>query len=223
MKHLLVIIMSLMATIGLAQQLPTLKPLTKVLTEQVSLANPYVGVAKLAYNLDPDRSLENNLIFSAGAQIVPIRGERFAIPILGVGGLGSSDILNPNSGLNIGVFPYYYALKQENLQVVLHVGANYKTIVEGVGADETAPQQLKFLGGAEIIYAKDADSLPFTFSVSPTYLYHTDDATGNTAAIELTAVVPIAEGLGLLAEGFAPLGDKFKGLGQFRFAVITTF
>ena len=141
-------------TVGLsAQRLPTLKPLDLARTEQISLANPYIGVAKLSYNLDPDRPLNDNLIFSVGAQITPIKGDRYAIPILGVGSLGSGDILNPNSGLNIGVFPYYVLSQKETYKLILHGGGNYKVITEGVSAGEDPASQVKLLGGLEIIYA----------------------------------------------------------------------
>lgn len=220
MRILLVAFLLVLATCLTAQRLPILKPLGEAQTEQISLANPYIGVAKLAYNLDPDRPLDNNLIFSVGAQITPIKGDRYAIPILGVGSLGSDDILNPNSGLNIGIFPYYIASKSETLRVVLHGGLNYKTIVEGVEAGVDPLQQFKFLGGVEFIYAKSKEALPITLSVTPSYLYHTD-IVENSGALELTAVVPIAQGLGLLAEGFAPFNRVLEG--QFRFAVISVF
>lgn len=207
------------AMIAYGQRVPQVTPTNNASVEQISLANPYIGAAKLSYNFDQDKPLNDNLLFSATVQLTPIQGERFALPIVGVAGLGSGDMFNPGSGLNIGVYPYYILTQSETVKLVAHGGVAYKVITQDVGVEDDAPQQVKLLGGLEVIYG-DAGKLPMTLSVTPAYLHHSVPEMESVGVLEATAVIPVAAGLAVLVEGLVPFNNSFNG--QFRFAVITT-
>lgn len=184
--------------------------------EQVSLANPWVG-AKLSYNFDENKPLDDNFLFSAKVLYTPVQGEDYAVPVVGSIGLGSGDLLNPESGINIGLYPYYKLIKDTKFLLIAHGGLGYKLITEGVEAGEDAPQQIKLLGGLEAVFYSEAGS-PTTVSLTPVYLYHTRDLTESTGALEITGIIPVSSGLGILAEGQVPFKSEFDG--TFRFGVV---
>jgi hypothetical protein len=206
----------------MAQRIPMTTPVQSntVEVEQVSLANPYVGAVKLAYNLDDNQSLEDNVIFSGALQLTPIKGDRYAVPIVGAIGLGSSDLLNPASGLNIGVYPYYILSENEDITLILHGGVNYKVLVEDTDADLDPPQQIKALIGIEAVFGQ-AGKLPFTLSVNPAYLYNTNGSMDDTAVLEVSGVVPFAPKLAILAELAYPFEKGISS--QLRLGVLTVF
>lgn len=186
-------------------------------TMSSSLANPWVG-SKLSYNLDEDRPLSESFLLSAKVLYVPVAGERYAIPVVGSVGLGDDDIFNPESGINLGIYPYYKLTANGNFALIAHGGVGYKIIEAGVAEGEDAPQQLRVVGGLEAVFMPDNGSSPTTLSVTPMYLFNTN-AVGNTGGIEITGVLPIAKGVGFLAEGLLPFnsGEFNSGL---RFGII---
>lgn len=221
MKYLVALAFLVTGSLHLnAQRIPSLTPKDEAGVEQVSLANPYVGAVKLVYNFDDEQPLNDNFLFTANVQLTFIQTQRFALPVVGIAGLSSTDLLNPGSGLNLGLFPWYVLDDGDNLDIILHGGLNYKTITKDVEAGAAPPQQFKALAGIELIYGKEG-KLPSTLSITPAYLYHFDEQTDDTFALELTAIVPVAPKLAVMAESIMAFNDFFGS--QFRFAVITTF
>lgn len=190
-----------------------------VSTKSASLANPWVG-AKLAYNLNEDLPLDESFLLSAKVLYVPVAGPRFAIPVVGSVGLNSTDILNPDAGFNVGLFPWYKLSSSGNFTLIAHGGLNYKVITEGVPEGVDAPQQIKVLGGLEAVFSPSGDGAATTLSVTPAYFFNTAGVDESTAALEITGVLPIANGLGLLIESTTPFNNDFKG--GFRFGVIVS-
>lgn len=185
--------------------------------EQVSLANPWFG-AKLSYNLDNDKPLDDNFLFSTKVMYTPVSGDRFAVPIVGGAGLGNSNILDPESGVNFGIYPYYLVYSTDKFKVIGHGGLGYKVVVDGVGVGEDAPQQIRLVGGLEAAFYAKEGSLPTTLSITPVYLYNTLEVMENTAMLEATVIMPIANGLGLLVDAQLPFNKLYDG--AVRFGVI---
>lgn len=236
MKNLFsfLLLLAFTATIQ-AQPLPTVRADQQrgetLRSERVSFANPYIGMVKLSYNFDEDRPVDDNLVFSAGAQFTPISGDNWAVPIVGVGSIGSGNLLADNSGLNFGIWPYYMVSQGEKTDVVLHGGANYKVITAGVQEGEKAPQQVKALIGIEVITG-EAGRPPFTFSFSGGIMNNSNEGgglfsrnIGNAGLIEADLILPVANGLGLLVEGVFYLRNVSEDdIGsQMRAGVLTTF
>lgn len=185
--------------------------------EQISLANPWVG-ARLSYNLNEDAPLDENFLFSAKVLYTPAQGENFAIPIVGTAGLNSTDLFNPESGVNIGVYPYYIFSKSETLTLIAHGGMGYKVITKDVEVGDETPQQVRLVGGVEVALFPESGGLPTTLSVTPVYLINTGTNIDNTGVLEITGIVPVANGVGLIAEGLVPFKDALNG--SFRFGII---
>lgn len=186
-------------------------------TQQISLANPWLG-AKLSYNLNEDRPLDDNFLFNAKVLYTPVSGERYAFPIVANAGIGSGDIFNPDAGVNVGIYPYYILNNAQNFKVVLHGGLGYKVITDSVAVDQEAPQQIRLMGGLEFAFYSKTGGSPTTFSVTPAYLFNTLEDMDNVGVLEMDFVLPIANGLGLMASGQVPLNKQFDG--TLRFGVI---
>lgn len=195
MKYLIIILLTLF-TLNLIAQTPYYQTKIKgaeFSAQQVSLKNPWVG-AKLSMPLqDVDGNLGKNTLFSARILywLDSLGGSgRYGIPVASVVGLNSSDPLNPESGVNLGVYPYYL-LKEGGTDVILHGGAGYKLLP----TDTTSLNQFKFLAGLEFILG---ESLPASLGASVGYLSGKDSF--STAYGELTGILPLGGGTGLFAE-----------------------
>jgi len=213
MKHLLIALLSIISLTVFGQsptQIRAIRPLNNAEPFGPSAANPWQVGAKLSFAVrDLDGSLENNFIFAGKATGMLLESDRFAIPIYGSIGLGSNDLFSNESGVNGGIYPYYIASSGEKSRIIVHGGAGYKVIP---GSDSLDLQtQFKLSAGVEVHLFKDATSLPTTISVAPAMLIHDAD-TENTAALELTAIVPISKGLGVLAEYLQPFKKDFDGV-----------
>lgn len=218
MKYLVAFLLLFITTGLIGQRIPQTESEKQFGVEQISLANPYVGAVKLSYNFDSDKPLNDNLLFSANVQLTPIQGKRFAVPIVGIAGLGSTNLLDPSSGLNIGIYPYYLISQSNKAMFIAHGGLSYKKLADGSSDTEDLPSQVKAVGGLEVVYGEKG-SLPTTISAIVGYLTHPN--LEDTAILELTFIVPVAEKLAILGEFTRPFSDSFGG--QFRAAVITTF
>lgn len=218
MKYLFSILLVLGFLTASSQSAFTVKESRKAeaQVEQVSLANPWVG-AKLSMAInDPDNDIANNFIFSARVLYEAVTGDNYSVPIVGSFALGNDDMLSPESGFNAGVYPYYIAKESEGLAVVMHGGAGYKIIPQGSDFNES-PQQIRALAGVELAFKQDG-KLPTTLSVTPTYLMHFNSDLEDSFGIEVTGVLPISDGLGVLAEYQRPFTDGAEGV--FRLGIM---
>lgn len=162
---------------------------------QVSLRNPWIG-ARLSYNMDPNKPLNDNFLFSARVLYSIAAGEKYAVPVVVGAGMDGTDIFDPNSGINFGVYPYYLIKSTDNIDVVIHGGFGYKVLLSAPTTD-VVPQQLRFLLGAEVVYY-NTNGLPTTISISPAKMLNIDAGTWGMTAVEIDAIVPIGSGLGAM-------------------------
>lgn len=219
MKYILIALMSIMSLTLYSQtpaQFRAVRTQSNVDPFGPSAANPWQVGAKLTFAVrDLDGNLENNFIFAGKATGSILDGDKFSIPIYGSIGLGSGDLFSNESGVNGGIYPYYILSSGEKSRFILHGGFGGKVIP---GTDSTeAITQLKFTAGIEVHLMKDPTSLPTTISIAPAMLIH-NSLVENTAALELTAIIPVAQGLGVLAEYTQPFKKEFDSV--FRLGVI---
>lgn len=172
-----------------------------------SQRNPWVG-AKLAYNISGDVS--ESFLLSARALQILASGERFAIPALLNVGLNNPDSLSGESGVSLGVYPWYSLTTKENFSLILHGGVGY-SILDKSGID---PQtQLRTLIALEAAIYGAGGGPPITLSVGPEYIWSIQDQTVGSLGLSITSVIPISTGLGILLEGVVPLNESTPNTG----------
>ena len=164
-----------------------------------SLNNPWVG-AKLAYNLAADVS--NSFILSGRVMYSIDEGDKYAIPLIANVGFNNADSLDDDNGVSIGVYPWYIISQKNKSTILLHGGLNYH-VADRMEAGYLT--EVTMLAGIEAaLYPKNGGA-PATISAGPEYIINTGGAIDNQFAINITGVVPIANGLGLLVESDIPL------------------
>jgi len=173
----------------------------------ISLNNPWVG-AKLAYNITGDAS--NSFLLSARALYIVASGDRWALPIIGNVGLDKTDSLSADNGVSLGLFPYYSLTTTGKVQVLVHGGLNYHVYDR---PENGFYNQVRMLAGLECALYGDSGGSPITLSVAPEYIINTGPFRASTFGINFTGVLPIANGLGLLIEGIAPLSKDYASTG----------
>ena len=168
-----------------------------------SLNNPWVG-AKLVYNVAGDVS--NSFILSGSAMYVAAQGDKFAIPVLANVGL-SPDSLDSDNGVRLGIYPWYMLSDKADIKILAHGGIDYHI---GDKFDAGYLNEFGIIAGIEAAIYPNDGGLPTTISAGPEYTLSTGAVTGSSWALSTTAVVPIANGLGLLVEGYTPFAKGSK-------------
>jgi hypothetical protein len=166
-----------------------------------SLNNPWVG-AKLAYNLAGDVS--NSFLLSGRVMYSVDEGDNYAIPIVANVGFNNADSLDKDNGVSIGVYPWYILSKNEKTTLLLHGGVNYHVMDKD---DAGYISESRIMAGIEAAFYPKSGGAPVTLSAGPEYIINTGGSLGNAFAIQVTGVMPVATGLGLLVESDIPL-DK---------------
>lgn len=186
-------------------------------SKSASLANPWIG-AKVSKNFNENLPIDQSFLLSAKVLYAPLSGPGWSIPVVTTVGIGNSDIFNPDAGINLGVYPYYNLSKQSSFQFVVHGALAYKVIESGVPEEADNPEQFKVSAGFEAILSPPDGGAPTTLSIAPTYMFNniSDDAGG----LEITGVLPIATGLGILAESYIPFKEVNSYAGNFRLGII---
>lgn len=172
----------------------------------VSPNNPYYG-AKLLYNISGDVS--NSILFGAHTMFVPVKGFKYAIPVLTNIDLNVGDTVNNQTEWLIGAYPYYTLIEDRNITLNLHGGLSYQIL-----NNERTENELRGLLGVEVAFYGEDQSTPITLSVAPEFTRHVQSMT-NTNQLSITGVVPIAKGLMILAEGAIPFGNDLSTAFQF--------
>jgi len=204
MKNLILLSFLLIATIATAQTPFTMVSSANTKNQPAklsanSLNNPWVG-AKLAYNLAGDVS--NSFILSGRVMYSIDEGEKYAIPLIANVGFNNGDSLDADNGVSIGVYPWYILSQKNNSTILLHGGLNYH-VADRMDAGYLT--EVTMLAGIEAaLYPKNGGA-PATISAGPEYIINTGGALENMFAINITGVVPIANGLGLLVESDIPI------------------
>ena len=165
-----------------------------VSANQVSLKNPYFG-SRFSYDLDPKSSVQENFLFTAKVLYVPVSGDRWALPVALIASPTGGDISIPESGINIGIFPWYKLINKDQFTLLAHGGVSYKSLKES-GSPEI--NQIRALAGLEVAFTGSAGGSPITLSVTPVFS-HTDNLADKTV-IEITGVLPISKNLATLVD-----------------------
>lgn len=217
MKNLLILLSFMCATLTAQTPYYIMKPVyldngtNQVRVSGVSIKNTWLG-SKLTLALNDDGLLRDNFVFSAKVLYTPIFGEKYAIPVVTSTALNSTNLFNAESGVNIGVYPYY-VLKESAKQItVLHGGIGYKVVPKT--DDILVQEQVKLMVGAELMFYQEGFAAPTSISLSPIYWhnFNSDDYLG----IELTGILPIGVDMGVLAEYW----NTFNGIDGFRIGLI---
>lgn len=166
----------------------------QVATKQISANSLWLG-SKLVYNVDDQAPLDDNFLLTGKILYTPIAAEKYAIPVVVTASTGG-DILNPESGFNVGVFPYYKLMSSASTTLLIHGGVAYKSLQQ-----ETAEalNQIRALIGLELAVFPKAGGLPVTVSATPVYT-NTSGVLGSNTHMEVTAVIPVAKSLGALID-----------------------
>lgn len=200
MKNILILLLSFVSLLSYGQTPFTMissKAESPAALSANSLNNPWVG-AKLVYNVTGDVS--NSFILSGSAMYIAAQGDKYAIPVLANVGL-SPDSLDPDNGVRLGIYPWYMLSDKKDISILCHGGIDYHI---GDKSETGYLTEFGILAGIEAaIYPKDR-SMPTTISVGPEYTLSTGAVTGSSWSLNTTAVVPFANGMGILIEGYTP-------------------
>lgn len=164
--------------------------------KQVSMKNPWIG-AKLSMPLqDVDGNLGKNTLFSARIMYTLASGEdgSWAVPVVTTAGLGSTDILDPESGVNMGIYPYKVISDKERVDLVLHGGMGYKIVPD----NENSFNQFSILGGIEAHLGDGIEKQKGAVGASLKYLSNSDDLV-NSLALQIDGILPLGNNTGLFA------------------------
>lgn len=171
--------------------------------QQVSAKNVWLG-SKLSLNLSDENPISDNFLLTGRVLYTPILGDKYGVPIMVTASSGG-EILNPESGMNLGVYPYYILSSNSSMTLLAHGGIGYKSLQQ----ETEALQQIRALLGLEIALTGKTGGPPVTFSLTPVYT-NTSGITGNKSFLEATFVLPIGKNLGVLADWQSGSNQTFK-------------
>lgn len=209
MRKLLVVFLLTMGFAAFAQSAYTVSQVVKSDGAEASAAaasvhNVWLG-SKISNVISGGGDLSDNILLS-GKIIYDLTLGSFKLPIVSN---VSFDFSNGNAtgflfgdqGISIGLYPYKVVSQSGKVTTVLHGGLAYKLLPQE--SMKLSPQQTRIFAGVEFAHAIKDSPYPFTFSVTPLYAIN-NLLNENTFAIEGTAVLPVAGGLGVLAELTTP-------------------
>ena len=222
MKNLITIIILFCASISFAQNtaydiLNSHRVVTKGKSissplSASSLANPWIGAGSL-YNISGDVS--GSFISTVHVMNVVASGERWMLPVIG-NVTATQD--TAESGYDFGLAPFYVLTEGTNLKLLAHGLINYKILNR---AEQGQRNEFKFSAGLEaVINPKDGGN-SLTLSVAPEFVMNTGDVENQRWGLSLTGVLPIGNGLGILAEGLIPFETGLNNV--FAIGVITNW
>jgi len=172
-----------------------------------SMDNPWVG-AKLLYNVAGDVS--NSFLLSGRAMYVIDKGDTWAIPAIANVGISNIDSLDEDSGVSIGVYPWKTIMRQYMKVINIHGAINYHIAQL---TDAGSMTDLRIMAGIEAAFYPKNGGMPATISAGPEYIINTGGSLPNTFGIQITGVLPIATGLGLLVESDIPITKSTPSAG----------
>lgn len=169
-----------------------------------SIANPWVG-GQVVYNIKGN--VEQTFTLSGLAMYVPYSGDKYSIPFMTNIGLNNPDSTAKQSGVTFGTYPYYSLVFDSKFQLLVHGGLAYHFKDNSPG-DEN---EFRTLVGLELALYNN-DGTPFTLSIAPEFYFGTGEIGKQNNGLSITAVIPIANGLGAVFDGTVPFGDSiYKG------------
>lgn len=210
MKNLLLIILFLTSLFATAQVTPFTAlnsyPKEKGASQRVaSFANAWVG-ADLLYNVSGE--VDGSFILNARGFYLAASGANYGIPVMTNVALNQIDTLNDDTGVRIGVYPYYILANDGRFKLVGHSGFAYNILNKN---DSDTKTQFRMLAGLEAAFYPNDNKSPFTLSVAPEYVMSVQDVTDNRWQLSVTGVLPVAPGLGLLVESQTPFTNDRQG------------
>lgn len=173
--------------------------------------------AQLLYTLSgTQEGLKDNVLLS-GIAVYDLSIGKLKIPVISNVNIdfsgGDGGFLNGDKGLSIGVYPYK-VISEGNVTTVIHGALAYKLLP---GETKYTAQQAKISAGIELAKKILEDSYPLTVSATPFYAINNLE-NENFLGFEVTAVIPVNGGLGLLAEYTAPFSKTVDS--AFRLGLI---
>lgn len=173
-------------------------------TQQGSAKNVWLG-SKLSLDLNEDNPVSDNFLLTGRILYTPILGDKYGIPIMVTASPSGGDVLNPESGMNLGIYPYYLLSSNSGFTLLAHGGVGYKSLQQ----ETEALQQIRALLGLEVALTGKTGGPPVTFSLTPVYT-NTSGVIGNKSFLEATFVLPIGKNLGVLADWQSGSNQTFR-------------
>jgi|GEM_PF-2941156 len=178
---------------------------------QASANNPWIG-AKLSYSFDDNQDLSDNFLLN-GRLLYSLSDPeaKWQFPIisnvsLSLTGdnsiLDIADLLTSEKGITAGLYPYTVLKSTGSTTWVLHGAGVYRILPKA----DSSFQQVRILAGVEVAHALKEGGIPATVSLTP--VYHFNNQSDNFLSLELTGVLPVAEGMGLLLEYVRPFNSN---------------
>jgi len=139
----------------------------------------------------------------------------------------AQQLISSAQGLNVGVYPYLVISRSQVVRVTAHSLIGWKlSSLRTPGGETVLFNQGRVAAGLEVAIGQlnEAGRLPITFSVTPVITFLSADkyeqvfGTRKSAigSVELTGVMPVGSGFGLLFEGILSGGDR----GSFRSGMV---
>lgn len=219
MKHFLFLIIMLFSVTTFAQTPFTMMSTTKRSEETgqrvSSFNNAWMG-AGLLYNITGE--VDGSFILNGRGFYMAASGANYGIPILTNVALNQLDTLNDNLGVRFGVFPYYVMINDSKFKLVGHAGLAYNILDRN---DIETKTQFRTLIGLEGAFYPNDNGSPFTLSIAPEYIRSIQNVNDSRWQLSATAVLPIANKLGLLIESQTPFDNSIPGSIQIGVIVAT--
>lgn len=159
--------------------------------------------AQLLYTLSgTEDGLKDNVLLS-GIAIYDLSIGNLKMPVISNVNIdfsqGDGGFLNGDKGLSIGIYPYK-VISEGDITTVVHGSLAYKLLP---GTEKYTAQQAKISAGIELAKKILENSYPLTVSATPFYAINNLE-NENFLGFEITAVIPVNGGLGILAEYTSP-------------------
>lgn len=218
--------------------------LSKTGEKGISANNFWLG-AQVGYKFGSSDGFADNLLVSGRLLYdVDLGASKFHLPVMGnISSLRDvftsspktsedtikakvQDLMISAQGINVGLYPYYIAYSNEYFQFTLHGSATWKLNAFKDKKDETQYlDQGRFSLGIEASIGKSGNGkYPLTVSVTPTYTFFDAEKyekifgenKRSITSLEITGVVPVGNGVGLLIESIV----ASKPFSAFRAGII---
>jgi len=169
-------------------------------TSQLSVGNIWFS-SKVSYNLTENK-IDDNFALTGRVLYTPILSEKYAVPIVLTASTDNGSLLSTESGVNVGVYPFYKLVNTATTAFLIHGGVGYKELLKN------APEpikQVRALAAVEVSFFQKEGGVPVTISAGPIYTHSA--SIGGKTSLEITGVLPIAKNLGTLIEWNSGTGN----------------
>ena len=212
--------------------------------------NPWVGAQVGYLFGDSKEFADNLLVSGRILYEIDLNSDKFKLPVVGnISNIIKSKVgfeageskdkldsevkglMTSNQGLHVGLYPYYLIKKSETFSLIAHGVAGWKLngLQDTVNNKVTYLNQGRFSAGVEFgIGRSNAEKIPLTISITPTFtIFDKNEYKGvfgveksTISTLELTCVVPLKKGIGVMFEDIVPLSKGMSNV--FRVGLIFT-